>query len=215
MTTKEKIVAAAIQLFNERGVNEVTLRDIAAVVGMSSGNLAYHYKNKHALVEAAFQQMVAERDQILSGVQQIPSLDKIYRNNQLFIRLGKKYLFFYVDTVHILRHYPSVGARHRAYLKQSRDYIKGVLAYSVGSGNMRPEKVEGEYARLSHSIWMVMTFWLNQLEIRDKSCTPAEEEKLGFTIWDLVYPKLTSKGIDNYRKVFADNQKTIKRTDNQ
>ena len=105
------------------------------------------------------------RDEILRGVQLIPSLDKIYKQNKLFIRLGKKYLFLYVDTVHILRNYPSIATLHRQYLEQSIGYVKGTLEYSVGSGNMRSEKVEGEYDRLAHALWMVMTFWLNQLEV--------------------------------------------------
>jgi hypothetical protein len=153
--------------------------------------------------------MEAERDRILRGVQQIPSLDKIYKQNILFIKLGKKYLFLYVDTVHILRNYPHIASLHRAYLQQSINYVKSVLDYSVGSGNMRPEKVEGEYDRLSHAIWMIMTFWLNQLAIRGKVCTQEEEKQMVYTIWDMIYPKLTQKGIENYRKVFAEEQKTI------
>jgi len=74
----------------------VTLRDIAKDAGISTGNLAYHYKNKDVLIEAAFHKMEAERDEILSGVQQIPSLDTIYKQNKLFTRLGKKYLFMYI-----------------------------------------------------------------------------------------------------------------------
>jgi len=185
------------------------LRDIAGALKISTGNLAYHYKNKDHIIKAAFEKMQTEREEILSGVQQIPSLDKIYKQNKLFTRMGKKYLFLYVDTVHILRNYPNIAALHRKYMEQSIKYVKGTLEYSVGSGNMRPEKVEGEYDRLSHAIWMVMTFWLNQLEIRDKSCTLEEEEQLGFTIWDMIYPKLTHKGIENYRQVFAEEQKVI------
>jgi len=187
----------------------VTLRDIAHAVGISTGNLAYHYKNKDVIIKAAFHKMEAERDEILRGVQLIPSLDKIYKQNKLFTRLGKKYLFMYIDTAHILRNYPEIAKLHRAYMQKTIEYVKGTLEYSVGSGNMRPEKVEGEYDRLAHALWMIMTFWLNQLEIRDKTCTPEEEEQLGFTIWDMVYPKLTRKGIENYRKVFAEEQKVI------
>lgn len=185
------------------------MRDIAKAVGISTGNLAYHYKNKDVLIEAAFHKMEAERDEILSGVQQIPSLDKIYKQNKLFTRLGKKYLFMYIDTVHILRNYPKIATLHRMYMQKTIEYVKGTLEYSVGSGNMRPEKVEGEYDRLAHAVWMIMTFWLNQLEIRDKACTLEEEEQLEFTIWDMIYPKLTRKGIENYRKVFAEEQKIL------
>ncbi len=207
--TKEKILITSLKLFNKEGVKNVTLRDIAKEMDISTGNLAYHYKNKDIIIEAIFWKMQAERDQILSGVQQIPSIDIIYNQNKYLIALGKKYLFFFVDIVHILRTYPAIGKLHRAYLKQSKLYVKGVLDYSVGSGNMRPEKISGEYERLAHAIWMLMTFWLNQLVIRDKKCTPEEEKMLLNTIWDLMYPKMTQKGLDNYKKLF-DQDKTVK-----
>ena len=56
------------------------------------------------------------------------------------------------------------------------------------------------------AVRMVMTFWLNQLEIRGQVCTLQEEQKLGYTIWDMIYSRLTEKGINNYKKVFADRQ---------
>ena len=213
-STKEKILSAALKLFNKEGVNKVTLRDIAKEISISTGNLAYHYRNKDHIIEAIFRQMKAERDEILGGVQQIPSLDKIYNQNKYLIALGKKYLFFFVDIVQILRTYPAIGKLHQAYLEQSKLYVKGVLDYSVGSGNMRPEKIEGEYGRLAHTIWMLTTFWLNQLVIRDKKCTLEEEKMLLATIWDLMYPKMTQKGLDNYKKLFEEDKtnrsKTVK-----
>jgi len=48
-------------------VNNVTLRDIAGALEISTGNLAYHYKNKDHIIKAAFEKMQTERDDILSG----------------------------------------------------------------------------------------------------------------------------------------------------
>ncbi len=54
--TKQRIVASAIRLFNEQGVAEVRLQQIADAAGMSTGNLAYHFSNKEAILEAAILQ---------------------------------------------------------------------------------------------------------------------------------------------------------------
>ena len=42
-TTKQKIVHASIKLFNENGVANVRLQQIADEIGISVGNLAYHF----------------------------------------------------------------------------------------------------------------------------------------------------------------------------
>jgi len=42
--TKQKILKQSLQLFNELGISNVSLRDIADEAGISVGNLQYHFK---------------------------------------------------------------------------------------------------------------------------------------------------------------------------
>ena len=55
--TKEKILAAALKLFNEFGYSNVTIRMIASDLGISSGNLNYHFSNRIEILEALYFQM--------------------------------------------------------------------------------------------------------------------------------------------------------------
>lgn len=50
--TKQKIQDTAIELFNEKGYSNVSLREIAKKVGTTIGNLTYHYKRKEDLIIA-------------------------------------------------------------------------------------------------------------------------------------------------------------------
>ena len=51
-TTKELIRNTARELFNERGYRAVSMRNIADALGISVGNLTYHYPQKELLMEA-------------------------------------------------------------------------------------------------------------------------------------------------------------------
>ncbi|HHI76078.1 MAG TPA: TetR/AcrR family transcriptional regulator [Gammaproteobacteria bacterium] len=51
--TKGRLLATAIDLFSEKGYNGVSVRDIAAAVGLSAPALYNHFPNKKALYQAA------------------------------------------------------------------------------------------------------------------------------------------------------------------
>jgi AcrR family transcriptional regulator len=53
-TTREKIRREALNLFVERGVPGVSVRDIAAAVGMTAANLYAHYRGMNELVGDLF-----------------------------------------------------------------------------------------------------------------------------------------------------------------
>jgi AcrR family transcriptional regulator len=52
---KESIIIVARNLFNKFGYNGVSMRNISDELGISVGNLTYHYKKKEDLIEAVVQ----------------------------------------------------------------------------------------------------------------------------------------------------------------
>ncbi len=58
MTTKEKILEAARELFNKEGIDAITTRHVAARLGISHGNLCYHYPRKEILIEKLYYELV-------------------------------------------------------------------------------------------------------------------------------------------------------------
>ncbi len=198
--TKQKIIAAAIGLYNEKGVPAVTMRDIAQSVGISAGNLAYHFKNQDFIIEEAFRQMEAQRDDILSGVQEIPSFENINAQLVPLLKLARTYSFIYLDSVHIFRTYPGIARLQRSYFEQSIAYIKAVIELSQGAGNIIPEPRTGTYQRLAHTTWMIINFWLEQAILRGEN--DARDDDIRQKIWDLVIPYLTDKGHHQFAKLY-------------
>lgn len=197
--TKEKILEAAVQLFNERGVSQVTLRDIAQEAGISPGNLAYHFRNQDFIIEALFRQMEQERDEILMGVQQIPSFENVDRQIGPLMEVAQKYRFFHLDAVYIHRTYPAIATLQQEYFKRSIQYVKAVISLSVGMGNYKPETEPGQFERLAQIVWMLMTFWLEQQVLRGEEGQDAAQLRRCF--WDLVIPHLTEKGRHLLQKI--------------
>jgi len=51
MTTKEKIVETALELFSQRGYDGVSVRDIARAVGIRESSLYNHFESKRAIFD--------------------------------------------------------------------------------------------------------------------------------------------------------------------
>lgn len=138
---KKQIKYQGRLLFNQRGVRNVTLRDIAADLKKSYGNITYHYPTKEILIEAIYEDMNND----LSGLQTtIPEnknlLEYFLMLPELSFDISLNYLFFFKDFVELKRAYPGfykkveTGNNHRKekwrqllQLLQVQGYLKSEL----------------------------------------------------------------------------------------
>ncbi len=63
--TRQRILDATLTLYNERGEPQVSTSLIAAELGISAGNLHYHFRRKDELSAALLDRFVSEFDALL------------------------------------------------------------------------------------------------------------------------------------------------------
>jgi AcrR family transcriptional regulator len=72
--TQQEIVNAAWEIAREKGLAELTLRDVAARVGMRAPSLYSHFASKHAIYDAMFGEAWAEYERTdLARREEMPS----------------------------------------------------------------------------------------------------------------------------------------------
>ncbi|WP_367987448.1 TetR/AcrR family transcriptional regulator [Vibrio sp. NTOU-M3] len=104
MKTRDKIVFAALELFNKHGERNITTNHIAAHIDISPGNLYYHYRNKQEIVReifALYSAELLERFTPFQGQQESLVLLKHYLDS--IFTLMWKYRFFYANLPEILQ----------------------------------------------------------------------------------------------------------------
>lgn len=69
MTTKEKILTEALNLFSVRGYDPVSVRDIASAVGIKESSLYNHFKNKQDIFDTLLQEYSARWDAVFNNLQ--------------------------------------------------------------------------------------------------------------------------------------------------
>ncbi|WP_319535674.1 TetR/AcrR family transcriptional regulator [uncultured Vibrio sp.] len=103
MKTRDKIVYAALELFNQHGERNITTNHIADHIEISPGNLYYHFRNKQEIVReifALYSAELLERFTPLKGSQESLTMLKSYLDSTF--TLMWKYRFFYANLPEIL-----------------------------------------------------------------------------------------------------------------
>jgi AcrR family transcriptional regulator len=103
MKTRERILATALRLFNEAGTAPVSTNHIADALGISPGNLYYHFRNKEEIIRALFEQQFARWDEpnTLSD-ERMPTLADLQQIVRATFVTAWEYRFIYRELIALL-----------------------------------------------------------------------------------------------------------------
>jgi AcrR family transcriptional regulator len=198
MGTKNKIITTATEIFNQRGFMVSTLQDIANDLGISRGNLRYHFKDKDILLHAIVQEMWDKIKRERSKSREYPTFANLHNEVQLYYKFQQEYSFIFLDT-HVLNH-PVVREQFREMTEHTISDNEAALAFAMQAGNLKPEAVPGTYHNIAFITWMLTFYWLSQQIIRGEK-TKEDGEKL---IWSMLIPHFTEKGVLAFKNYFGE-----------
>lgn len=162
LKTKDRILQISLQLFNERGERSVTTNHIAAELGISPGNLYYHFRNKHEIIKELMHQYQVETLEMLSLPEDRPltTNDKI---NYFQVLSGQlwNYRFIHRDVYHLVESNEDFKKIYPRFAGQVMQQGQRIYQAFVDAGLMKmtPSEIEA----LIINLWIVLTNWTNFL----------------------------------------------------
>lgn len=197
--TKSRILEKSIELFNRFGFVSIRLQHIADEVGISVGNLAYHFKNKDAIFEAIYEEIEENQKILLSDLKIVPLFINIDKHIRDTYAIQQKFSFFYSDTFEILRNFPLIKKKYREYTRWYIQQIENMISFNVARGTFTVESHEKLHLQLAEQYWMTMEFWLYQRRIRTFEEINIEDYVLA--LWALLLPHFTHIGNLEYKQM--------------
>ncbi|RMD74472.1 MAG: TetR/AcrR family transcriptional regulator [Bacteroidetes bacterium] len=193
--TAQRILESARKLFNDRGTMHVRLQHIADETRISVGNLAYHFRNKEAIVQALYAYIHDSQQHVLSLLRQVPLFVQV---NELLARhwgVQLAYRFFYLDTLDILRLYPAIRSTHQEYLGWQHSQLKLMVQFNLSRGALilpsaaTPDLLARHLARhLDH--------FLSSQVIGGHAHPTFDDFATEF--WHLMVPWMSAAGLEEY-----------------
>jgi AcrR family transcriptional regulator len=199
MGTKEKIIESAISVFNEQGYGSATLLDIADHLQISRGNLAYHFKDKLAILNAISSKLKEEIGEKRKAKRDYPAFSNLQVDIKSYYQLQKRYAFIF-GNIAVLRYEPIKQVMKEWADDTIHDNVEA-FAFAVKMGNMKPEPYPGLYHNLAVNTWMLAYYWLFQQEVRD--VTNGEDAEK--TVWSSIIPYFTDRGLKAFNSYFGED----------
>ncbi|MBY6199017.1 TetR/AcrR family transcriptional regulator [Vibrio hangzhouensis] len=195
MKTRDKIVYAALDLFNSDGERNVTTNHIAAHIEISPGNLYYHFRNKQEIVReifALYSQELIERFTPIQGQQESLGLLKHYLDS--IFNLMWKYRFFYANLPEILQRDAKLHEEYIEVQERLQGNLVNILKAFVELKLLAID--DNELKSLVTTLHMMAVGWLSyQSAMSPKTKITEEVIQQGMLhMINVVKPLSTSKG---------------------
>lgn len=174
MNTRDRILVGALELFNEAGTAPISTNHIAEAVGISPGNLYYHFRNKEAIIAALFKRMFVQWDRMYAlPAEHAPTLADLERLVQATFVMMWEYRFVYRELLALLRRDPELRNRYEAVRRRGYGGFHALIGAFVAAGVLQPLD-EATIMQVTDLCWLISEFWLARCELTTSTVGAAE-----------------------------------------
>jgi len=176
--TKSRILDAALALFNEQGTANVTTNHISEALGMSPGNLYYHYRNKAEIVRGLFARIQGEwAVNYAVPPATMPSVSMMETMVAGNFDIQARYRFFFRDLTLLLNADPELRAAYQANREAGLGNTKFLISLFVDAGVLNPVGDAQDIDDIAQLLWMVGDFWLVFKDTGGAEFSPADNDQ--------------------------------------
>ena len=179
--TAEHILNTTRDLFNARGEGSVTASDVALELGISTGNLYYHFKGKEALHLALFAKMQREMLVLMGTAIQPPGLFTGDRSTSpietswlfLTVILEKmlEYRYLYESPRSVMAGFADIDRGFRRLLRMKQKVCGNIAAELIP---LAGRDTDPQLSTVTNTMTLCMTCWLSY----DPILNPEDAEML-------------------------------------
>jgi len=163
--TAERILEVTLELFNRFGEPNVSTTLISAEMGISPGNLYYHYPAKDELINALYDKYERSLNELLNASDGVRDVEDAWFFMHSLFELIWQYRFLYRDLNDLLSKNRRLETHFQFVLKNKTRAIRQMLESMNRSSALRMDTHEIEPS--ATSMVVVLTYWLSFEYVRD------------------------------------------------
>ena len=195
MKTKDKIIATAINLFNIHGTKAISTNHIAKEMGISPGNLYYHFRSKNDIIRSISDNFSNELGSALKI--QLDTISDFSSNLtslfNRFFKIQQSYQFLFLEGVHLTKQDSKLLDNYTNLRSLIKKGYHELLSNLVKIKIMKRQSLN-IIDELLDTQWIIMWYWINHT-ILDRNTYDDFQIKKGIKLsFSIIKPQLTSIG---------------------
>lgn len=199
MNTREKILDQALKMFNERGIEYVGLRELAAELDIRVGNITYYFATKDDLVFELSKELSQRNGEAMVEEKEITLLRFLEMMKGMFYN-QLHYRCLLLSVVHVMRQNKLVAAAYKKTYGQRTATIQVNLEALHESGYLVFENEEEKEYLLSMTS-IIGRFWISEAAVSFKNMPEAAQVKFYLTqLAKTIHPFASVKGRKEIKK---------------
>mgnify|MGYP000713467765 CR=1 FL=1 len=195
MKTKDKIIATAIDLFNIHGTKAISTNHIAKEMGISPGNLYYHFRSKNDIIRSISDNFSNELGSVLKI--QLDTISDFSSNLtslfNRFFKIQQSYQFLFLEGVHLTKQDSKLLDNYTNLRSLIKKGYHELLSNLVKIKIMKRQSLN-IIDELLDTQWIIMWYWINHT-ILDRNTYDDFQIKKGIKLsFSIIKPYLTPIG---------------------
>lgn len=191
MTTEEKIVVKALELFNERGIEYVGLRELAATLGIRVGNITYYFPTKDDLVNRLSVDLAALNSQLFVEGEQLTISSFLEHYTKVFAN-HVRYRCLLLSFVHLIEQNKVMSEQYKKTEQQRRSATIANLLLLQKEGYLA-QSADVDF--LVSALTLIVRFWISEASISFRHLSAHEQMRHYSTLLaKLLIPYATANG---------------------
>ena len=163
--TADRILDVTLELYNRFGEPNVSTTLISTELGISPGNLYYHYPAKDELANALYDRFDARLTELLRAADEVHHVEDAWLFVHMLFELIWDYRFLYRDLNDLLSRNRKLEMRFQFVLKNKAHALRTMLR-GLTAGQT-PQQVKADADTLANAMLVVLTYWLSFEYVRD------------------------------------------------
>ncbi len=163
--TAQRILEVTLELFNRFGEPNVSTTLISAEMGISPGNLYYHYPAKDELINSLFDAFERSLRELLRAANDIRNVEDAWLFLHMLFELIWQYRFLYRDLNDLLSKNRRLETHFQEVLIHKGQAVQKMLGGLSREGAIRIAAADVE--PVATAMVVVLTYWLSFEYVRD------------------------------------------------